>query len=284
MHTHGSQDTWLAAIAAKKCNPAIPVVRTRHNSFPIANNFANRWLYKKIIDRVITVSPQTNECLTRDGLFEEKNIHAIYSAPDTGRFRPELNGAQLRKDFSIPPGAPVIGMVGRLAPEKGHKYLVTSAPAVLKEFPDVKFVLVGKGRSEPEIRAQIAELGIEESFILTGFRIDVPELVSMFDIFTLTPTAGETLGTSILEGFLMEKAAVATDVGGVCESVRNGETGYLVPSHDPAALSQAYLKLLRNPEKRSGMGQRGRQMVLEEFSVDALAEKHERIYYELVGA
>jgi glycosyltransferase involved in cell wall biosynthesis len=283
VHTHGSQDTWLAALAAKKQRPPIPVVRSRHNTFPIAAHPLNRWLYGRMIDWVITISPQVNDYLTESGLFPAKRITSIYSAPDEERFRPELDGGPCRLEFEIPADAPVIGMVGRLAPEKGHADLIEAVARIVGDFPDLRVVLVGTGRSEPEIRANIERLGLQKHFILTGFRTDVPELVAMFDIFTLTPISGESLGTSILEGFLMEKPAVATDVGGVRQSVRDGETGFLAPPHAPERLADCYLRLLRDPELGRKMGRRGREMVLAEFGADALAEQTEQLYFRLLG-
>ncbi len=283
VHTHGSQDTWLAGLAAFFSKPRIPVVRTRHNTFPIARHPFNRWLYKHVIDHVITIAPQVDRYLTEGGLFPAEKITPIYSAPEQERFHPNVNGSKIREQLGIPEHAPVIGMVARYAPEKGHEDLIDAAAEVVKEFPETRFVLVGKGRAEPSIREQIASHGLKENFILTGFRTDVPEVVAVFDIFTLTPISGESLGTSILEAFLEEKPVVATDVGGVCESVRDGETGFLTQPHDPAQLTDHYLRLLRDPALRRRMGQRGRQMVLSEFSVEILADKTERLYYEILG-
>ena len=283
VHTHGSQDTWLAALAAKKMRPKIPVVRSRHNTFPIAAHALNRWLYRRLIDWVVTISPQVNDYLTGSGLFPAERITTIYSAPDEERFRPELDGGVCRRELGIPAEAPVIGMVGRLAPEKGHADLIEAVAKVVGDFPALRVVLVGKGRSEPDIRAQIERLGLREHFIITGFRTDVPELVAMFDIFTLTPTSGESLGTSILEGFLMEKPAVATDVGGVCQSVRDGETGFLVPPHAPERLADSYRRLLNDPELGRKMGRRGREMALAEFGAEALADQTEQLYQHLAN-
>ena len=72
---------------------------------------------------------------------------------------------------------------------------------MLREFPEARFICIGKGRSRPAIEALATELGIRRNLILTGFRTDVPDLVALFDVFVLSPTSGESLGTSILEGF-----------------------------------------------------------------------------------
>jgi len=284
VHPHGSQDTWVSVFAARAVSPRPAIVRTRHNTFAIATHPLNRWLYKQM-DFVITIAPQVDELVSKDGLFPPDRIRAIYSAPDPDRFFPREGSAEMRQSLGIPEGAPVVGMVARLAPEKGHHLLVGAAAHVVKEFPEARFLLVGKGRSQPDIEKQIGELGLQKHFVLAGFRTDVPDLVALMDIFTLTPTSGESLGTSILEAFCMEKPVVATQVGGTGESVRDGATGFLIKPADEATqvegIAEGLLKLLRDPDLRRRFGAAGRAMVLEEFSPRNLALKCAEIYQQL---
>lgn len=290
VHSHGSQDTWLLAAtlgAATGVGGPRPIfLRSRHNTFRVASHILNRWLYRKI-DWVVTISPQVNELLTQDGLFEAERITAIFSAPDPERFCPREGSPELRESIGIPPGVPIVGMVGRLAPEKGHELLIGGAKKVVEEFPETQFLLVGKGRSRGDIEQRIENLGLADNFVLTGFRTDVPDLVALMDIFTLTPTSGESLGTSILEAFCMEKPVVATQVGGTGESVRNDETGFLIPPGSEEekieGIGEALLKLLRDPDLRKRMGEAGRAMALAEFSPKKLAKQTDAIYQNLAA-
>lgn len=290
VHPHGSQDTWLSVLAARAVRPTpegLPaIVRTRHNTFAVAGHAFNRWLYRQF-DAVITISPQVDALICDPTGFPTDRVHAIYSAPDPERFSPRPSDPALRTELGIPEGAPVVGKVGRLAPEKGHHLFLGAAAIVLREFPEARFVCVGKGRAREAIEALAQELGIADNVILTGFRTDVPEIVALFDVFALTPTSGESLGTSILEGFLMEKPAVATRVGGTGESVRDGETGFLIEPAPEAeqidAIAEAILKLLHDPELRTRMGLAGRAMALDEFSPRRLAERCAGIYDRLTS-
>lgn len=286
IHTHGSQDTWAAALALRGVEPRPALVRMRHNSFPVKPHFANRWLYRQF-DWIITVTPQLNDILTTDRIFPADRVTPIYSAPDPASFYPRAGRPELRAELGIPALAPVIVMTGRLAPEKGHALLIAAAAEVVHELPETRFLLIGTGRSRAEIEARISELGLGANFVLAGFRNDVSDLVALSDIFTLTPTSGEGIATSALEAFLMEKPAVATDVGGLKESVRHGETGFLIPPGDAASqsrgLAEAYLKLLRDPELRARMGAAGRALVAEEFSPEALARRTLAVY-EMLAA
>lgn len=286
LHPHGSQDAWLTQFAARALHPRPALVRTRHNTFPVAGHALNRWHYGQF-DWVITISPQVDELISKPTGFPAERITAIYSAPDPERFYPRPGDPALRAEFGIPEGAPLVGKVGRLAPEKGHHLFLKAAARVLKEFPEARFMCVGKGRSQPAIEALADELGIRDHVVLTGFRTDVPDLVALFDVFVLSPTSGESLGTSILEGFCMEKPAVATEVGGTGESVRDGQTGFLIrpgsEEEQVAGIAEAILKLLRDPALRERMGKAGRAMVLEEFSPRGLASKCAALYQRLVA-
>lgn len=286
IHTHGSQDSWLSLFAARSITPQPILVRTRHNTFPVAGHALNKWQWRQF-DWVITISPQVNDLVSGPTGFPRDRITAIYSAPDPDRFFPREPDPKIRAELGIPEGVPVIGKVARLAPEKGHHLFLRAAAFVLKEFPEARFVCVGKGRSRGDIEALARELGIERNVVLTGFREDVPDIVALFDIFVLSPTSGESLGTSILEGFCMEKPAIATEVGGTGESVRDGKTGYLIkPAPEEIQikkLAEAMLKLLRDPALRKQMGQAGRAMVLEEFSPRRLAGRCDEIYQRLAA-
>jgi glycosyltransferase involved in cell wall biosynthesis len=257
-------------------------VRTRHNTFAVAGHALNRWLYRRI-DHVITVSPQVNACITTQGLMRADRITAIYSAPDLERFDPEATVPAARSEFGFSPEHLVVIMVGRLAPEKGHAHLVDAAALLRPEFPNLRFLFVGAGRARAEIEARVARHGLQETIVLTGFRTDVPRLLAISDVFVLSPTAGESLGTAILEGFLMRLPAVATDVGGVCESVRDGITGFLVPPGNAEALAGALRRLLADRQLRRRFGEAGRAMVLAEFTPSQLAEKTEAVYRKVLA-
>lgn len=281
VHPHGSQDAWLSVVAARRLRPRPALVRTRHNTFPVAGHFFNRWLYRQF-DHVITISPQVNPLVSRSTGYPPERITAIYSAPDPQRFKPRPADPELRRQLGLPGGSPVIGMVARLAPEKGHHLLLGAAARVIQAFPETRLLLVGEGRSRADIEGLAEQLGIRRNVLLTGFRTDVPDLVALFDVFALTPTSGESLGTSILEAFCMEKPAVATRVGGTGESVRHGHTGYLIepapPEEQMARLADAFMTLLGDPELRRTMGRNARAMVMETFTPQRLARQCADIY------
>lgn len=278
--THGSQDTWAVRLALLGLRDQPAFIRTRHNIFPVEGHVANRWLYSRI-DHVITISPQVIPLMSK--VMPPERCTSIYSAPDPHRFEVGDVREQTRQQLGVVADEPVIGVVARLAPEKGHRHLVAAAPTILQQLPKTRFVFVGTGRSRPELEAQIRQLDMADRFHLTGFREDVPKLLQAFDLFVLCPTDGESLGTSILEAFLSGKPVVATDVGGVRESVIDGVTGRLVPPAQPEALAEACIEMLKNPELAATMARAGRARVEAMFTPETIASQTEAVYQKVIA-
>lgn len=279
--THGSQDTWTVVAAMRSRSiPRPAFVRTRHNTFPVARHVMNRWLYRQV-DHVITISPQVIPLM--QGLLPGDAFTAIYSAPDPERFEIADSREEVRGELGFGPDDEVIGVVARLAPEKGHRVLLEAAPEILEARPDAKFLFVGKGRSRPAIEEQVAALGIGDRVNIAGFREDVPRMLLAMDVFCLPCTSGESLGTSILEAFLMERPVVACDVGGVCESVREGETGHLVMPGDPGALAGAVVDLLSDRERAKRWAAAGKALVEAQFTPAMIADKTLEVYQQAMA-
>jgi len=278
--THGSQDSWRVHLALYDLGKPPRIVRSRHNIFPVSGNPMNRWLYSKV-DHVITVSPQVIPLLSK--VMPPERCTSIYSAPDAGRMAVGDVRDDVRAELGYTAENQVIGVVGRLAPEKGHRYLVEAAPRILEAFPSARFIFIGTGRTREDLELQIASLGLSDRFHLTGFREDVPRLLQALDLFVLCPTAGESLGTSILEAFLAGRPVVATDVGGVSESVKEGQTGKLVPPADSEALAVAIRWMLANPADAVRMAAAGKALVEREFTPERIAEQTEAVYRRVLA-
>ena len=150
---------------------------------------------------------------------------------------------------------------------------------VVKEFPDATCFFAGRGELLGQLKAEAAELGIEENVKFLGLRQDVPELLQELDIFVL-PSLSEGLPLSVLEAMAAGKPVVATDVGGIREAVIDEHTGFLVPAEDPQALSEKILCLLRDRELASRFGEAGRKRVEQVFSLKTMIKGYEELYDE----
>jgi len=177
-------------------------------------------------------------------------------------------------------GAPVIGAVGRFSAEKGHRYLIDAMPAVRRALPRARLVLVGYGDLEGELRGRAASLGPDGAVIFAGER-DSAEVLGSFDLF-VQPSLYESQGLALLEAMAAGVPAIASEVGGVGDVVRHGETGLLVPPAEPEALAGAIVRLAEAPDLALRLTQGAASRVREHFSVETMVESYARLYRELV--
>ncbi len=203
----------------------------------------------------------------------------IPSGIDTTRFRP-LPAADFKARLGVPPGRRVVGAVTRMRVRKGVEEFLRALAAVCQRCPDAHALVAGDVGLDDELQALVRSLRLDDHLTLLGRRADMPEVFSAFDVFVLS-SHDEGMSNALLEAMAMEKAVVATDVGGTPEVVRHGHSGLLVPSKDPAALAAAVSELLEQPARAAEMGRLGRRIVEERFSAQAMVRQMERLYVDL---
>jgi len=191
--------------------------------------------------------------------------HVVYYGIDLERF---THGAP-----ALEKTGPVIGTVARLVRQKALHLLVEAAPAVLARHPDARFVVVGDG----PLRGELERLAVGLPFEFTGERDDVPDLLAAFDVFAL-PSDFEGLCYAVIEAQAAGVPTVATPVGGIPENVVPGETGVLVPRGDAAALAEAILGLLDDPETAARLATEARRRALERYPVARMVERTLALY------
>ena len=171
----------------------------------------------------------------------------------------------------------MIGTVGRFHVQKGYEYLVGAMPAILKNHPQARFLLVGDGELLETVRAAIASQGLSDKVVLTGARYDIPKLLGSMDIFVL-PSLWEGFPLSLLEASAAGKALVATDVEGNNEIVKAGINGLLVPPRDSGALARAVGELISNVSIRRSMGERAREIAGTSYSGEIMIDSIAALY------
>jgi len=175
-----------------------------------------------------------------------------------------LDRRPIRSALGLPEGAFVVGAVGRLSVEKGHRYLIDAAPMLVPQIPALRFVLLGEGRERPELEKQVVRLGMRERVVFAGFQTDVRPWIQACDVIA-NPSLTEGMPNAVLEAMALGTPVVATAVGGVPEMIQDQVSGLLVPPGDPAALASAILDLFANPSRAAQLA-RAAQTKLEEFS------------------
>jgi len=256
VHVHSPHAHALGLLAGKSAGNC-KVVLSRRVDFPIRKNILSRLKYFNI-DRIIAISEGVKRALMADGLAEEK-IDVIYSGADIVRFQ-NVKGDYLISELGLDKNSWRVGNVAALAWHKDHKTLIEAARIVVNEFPKATFLITGEGPLRREIEILIKKLSLDENVKLLGFRQDIPEILSLLDLFVLS-SSWEGLGTSLLDALASRLPVVATNVGGIPEIIKHGLNGILVAPEDPDALAQAIIHLLKNRDKARQMGEEGFRIV-----------------------
>jgi glycosyltransferase involved in cell wall biosynthesis len=208
----------------------------------------------------------------------------VYAPVDVDEFDPattDVDKAELREELGLDPDAPVVGTVGNINPIKGHEYLLR-AIATLDDDQSVTVPVVGAALDSRQayfkrLRSLRTELELEDVVQFVGFRSDIPELLSLFDVFVL-PSVAEACPIVVLEAMAMKCPVVATAVGGVPEELPGADYGWLVPSEDAPALSDAISDALSDPDERLRRAVNARQRVESMLSLSACVDVHEDLY------
>jgi len=235
-------------------------------------------------DRILVNADAVKKWLVDTGYCEDKitviRNGIVFSNPPA----PNIRNA-VRREFGIPLDTPVVGVHSRLSPVKGINYLLLAAPEILAQFPETTFLIIGDdglhNTYKQVLENQASLLGIRDRVIFTGFRLDVPALLSAVDI-SVMPSLTEGLSNSLLESMAASRAVVATRVGGNPEIVDEGRSGFLIPPKDPVAIAQAICRLIADPNLAKSFGRAGKERVLSRFSMTRSAQETERFYLDLV--
>jgi L-malate glycosyltransferase len=203
-------------------------------------------------------------------------IHVVPNLFDMAEFR-YLADQPFPLLSNLPRGK-LIGLVARLDPEKDIAVFLKAAAIVSAHRPDTGFVIAGRGPEREKLEKLSAELGIASRTVFLGDVIEVPSLLKRLSVGVLVPRANEGLSNSILEYMAAGLPVVATDCGGNRELVADGATGFIIPCGDAAAAAAAIERLLSDSEQAARMGARGRAVVAERHSPDAVVEKMIALY------
>jgi glycosyltransferase involved in cell wall biosynthesis len=195
----------------------------------------------------------------------------------------DTNGRDVRRDLGIPGEALVVGVVGRLSPEKGQIFFLRALVQTRRSVPNAVGILVGAGQDRAMLEAEAAQLGLAAAVFFTGHVSGVGDYYRAMDLVVL-PSLSEGMPNVALEAMMFGKPVVASRVGGVPEVVVEGETGFMVKAGDEDALALALIRMLASPSRMQAMGEGGRRRVLENFSPKVRVERLLALYNELLLA
>jgi glycosyltransferase involved in cell wall biosynthesis len=247
---------------------------TRRMDYPEPRNWYTDILYNRRVDGVVAISQTIVNLLVSAGV-ERRKIRCISSGIDPGKFEMSERRRTGEDDFTV-------GCLGGLEERKGHRYLLEAAALLKAEGLKIRYNIAGSGPLRARLEEEVARLGLGAEVRFLGFVSDAAEFLAGVDILAM-PSLYEGLGVAALEAMAAGRPVVATQVGGLTESIIDGVTGALVPPRDSAALAAAIAKLARSRPLAGSMGNEGRERVRRYFSLENMARKNEAYYYELLG-
>ena len=171
-----------------------------------------------------------------------------------------------------------MGLISFLRAYKGHEYFIEAAARVLTRIDHVAFLIVGEGPLEPRLRSHIASLGVTERVLMLGFRKDLMNVFRSLDVFVIPSIDADTIPQVLVQAMAMSLPVISTTVGSIPDMVANGETGFVVSPCDAGALADRIVTLLGDPGLRRAMGERGRQKVEQEYSLEHMLDRLEAVY------
>jgi L-malate glycosyltransferase len=245
--------------------------------------FAERCSYR-FADNVVANAEACRALLVKEGVPDRK-IVTIYNGLDTSRVTapPGINRETAREALGLPGnGARYVTMIANLRSSvKNYPMFLRAAKIVGREIPEARFIIAGEGKLLDPTRSLAAEMGLADSVLFLGRCLRVAELLAATEVCAFS-SSHEGFSNSILEYMAAGRPVVVTNVGGASEAVIENETGHIVDADDHQKMAERIIGLLRAPERARRMGERGREIVAQKFSVEAQLKQTLDLYESLL--
>jgi glycosyltransferase involved in cell wall biosynthesis len=276
VHAHWSTDIVAAGLGGLLEHVPVRVL-SRHMPYPFKNRVGATVYTQLFFTNTVTVSDSVRKVLLRSGV-PDRRVEVIHHGTDVENFQHITQARdKIRDELAIEPDQVAVGIIGRIAQEKGHRYLVEAIHTLASD-RSLKLVVVGNGPDEDRIKEQVAALGMIDRVSFLGFRDDINNVINALDIVTVPSTWNEPCSAVIQQAMALRKPVVGTTTGGSPEMVISGKTGILVPPSNSGALANAIAELAINRELRQSMGAAGATRVETLFSLRVMVDKIEALY------
>lgn len=283
IHVNGSQDHWTMAATKVISDHAVPLLRTRHNTYSVALNGPNRLLNRRLTDFQIVVCDSVRRTLASHPAFHADRLRTIHNGVDASLYQP--NPAARRKarsELGFVDSDIVCGIVARLVPAKGHVFLFQAVASLKALLPDLRILVFGQGVLEDELRLLADSLGIASMIRFAGFRNDMQYWVQAIDIGAQPSIDCDTSSFSMKEQMAAGIPVIASAYGGLGEIIDDGVEGILTPPGTTDPLAEALKRLTLDAELRTRMGTRARERVIAEFSKEVFVGRTLETYYSVI--
>lgn len=284
VHTHGNLS---GRVAAKLCGKKI--IYTRHSVFPVSpkiskgiGKLANKMINEYLSDDIMAVAQAAKDNLTDGGISANK-VKVILNGVEKVKECTEEENAETRIKYGINENDFVVGIMARMEPYKGHKYLVEAAEILKNKGKNIKVLIIGTGVSETELKAIVKEKALENTVVFTGFISDIRRMLGVIDLQANASYGTEATSLALLEGMSLGIPAVVSNYGGNPGVITNGENGYIFNLKDSADMARYIEILMDDKEKYEYMKKRSVEIFEEKFTAEIYARNIEKIYAGVLG-
>ncbi|KPJ69432.1 MAG: hypothetical protein AMJ45_00345 [Syntrophobacter sp. DG_60] len=285
IHSHLDHANYLSIIIGfiKK----IPVFPTIHSTseFVIERKKIDPryWLIKifnyiiyRYCTKIIAVSDEVKETILKEIKVNPKKIIIINNPVDIDKFSQERNIDYLYGTLGIN-NELIISSIGRLEKIKGHIFLLKAVADILKIYPNTKFFLIGSGKEEEKLKNFVVNNSLEQNVYFLGNRSDIPELLSLTDVFVM-PSIAEGLSIAMLEAMASGRAIVSANTNGTRKLITHGVTGLLFPKGNIVQLKDTIINLLSDKNLRIKLGQNAKKYVSQYYNLEIFIKNIENLY------
>lgn len=279
VHTHGNLSGRIAAKLEKK-----KIIYTRHSVFPVSpkiskglGKFVNGKLNEYLSDDIMAVAEAAKENLTDGGINPAKVKVILNGVEKVAPCTTEEN-VETKQKYGIKDNDFVIGIMARMEPYKGHKFLIEAAEILKNNNKDIKVLIAGAGGNTEELKAFAKEKGLEDTIVFTGFIKKISSILSIMDLQANASYGTEATSLALLEGMSLGIPAVVSNYGGNPGVITHGENGYIFKLNDSADMAKYMEILIDDKEKYDYMKKRAEEIFNEKFTAKIYARNIEKVY------
>ena len=238
----------------------------------VDTNFLRKWKYNyKGIKKIICVSQPVVDVL-KFAVNDESKLCIVGSVTDIQKFSKNTKNGILHKEFNIPLDYKIVGNVSAFVPVKDHFTWVDAVEILVKRNIKAKYILIGDGPMEDEIKNLVKEKDLTEHIIFAGFRDDIPIILSELDLFLFT-SDGEATGSVVLEAYAANVPSIAANAGGTYEVLIDGETGFLAEARNPLDFANKAELILNDEDLQQKFIKNGYQFLIDNFTKEVIGKK-----------
>ncbi|OGC89574.1 MAG: hypothetical protein A2W25_14520 [candidate division Zixibacteria bacterium RBG_16_53_22] len=279
---HRGESHLIAGLAARGMK--FKVARFRGDVRPPRGNLLSRWLNLKLTDGIAVSTERLR--IDYEKTFRSNGIpcRVIYPGIDRESIKAFAPKADLKRRFGLKPDKPVVGIVGRFSPVKGHRYFIEAAKMVSLKYPETQFVIAGEDAqvSAAELQLTAATLKVPNVRFF-GVIENIAELMAAFDIGVVASIGSEMICRVLLEYFAAGLPVVATSVNQVAELMLLSDGGVLVPTADSPAMANAINDLIADTPLRNKLSASGMRWI-EGRSLKTLGDETAKFLSEVIDA